>query len=294
MARIGFIGLGNMGGPMAGRIQQAGHELIVNDLHRSAAAELERNGATWRATPREIADSADLVLVSLPLPSVVNRVALGEDGIVHGARAKLYVDLSTTGPRTATAVDRGLGTAGIRVIDCPVSGGTAGARDGTLTLMVAGQSSAVAEAAPVLECLGRIFQVGDRVGQGQTMKVLNNLLAATSLASTAEVLALGAKAGLEPAGMLDIVNAGTGRNFMTENWFRQAVADREFAAGMNCELMFKDVGLGLEVADMQQVPQWIGIAVRQLWSIAAARHPERDFMSIIDVAESFAGVSIRS
>ena len=293
MARIGFIGLGSMGRPMAARIQQAGHELIVNDLHRNAAAELERNGATWRATPREIADGADLVLVSLPLPSVVNRVALGEDGIVHGARAKLYVDLSTTGPRTAAAVDRGLGTAGIRVIDCPVSGGTAGARDGTLTLMVAGQSSAVAEAAPVLECLGRIFQVGERVGQGQTMKVLNNLLAATSLASTAEVLALGAKAGLEPAGMLDIVNAGTGRNFMTENWFRQAVADREFAAGMNCELMFKDVGLGLEVADVQQVPQWIGIAVRQLWSIAAARHPERDFMSIIDVAESFAGVSIR-
>jgi 3-hydroxyisobutyrate dehydrogenase-like beta-hydroxyacid dehydrogenase len=287
--RIGFIGLGKMGGPMARRLAAAGHRLVVCDADAASIRGFAGQGHEVAATAQAVADRCEIVFASLPTPEVVREVALGPASVARGSAARLFIDVSTTGPKVAIEAAEGLRACGIAMLDSPVSGGIQGAEKGSLALMVSGPAEAVERARPALECLGRIFVVGAQPGQGQTLKVLNNLLAATSLAATAEILALGAKAGLDPALMLGIVNAGTGRNFMTENWFPKAVDDPEFAAGMNCRLMFKDVRLGLEVADLHQVPLWVGVAVRQLWAIAAAETPAADFMRILQAAERSAG-----
>ena len=289
---IGFIGLGNMGGPMARRLADAGHPLVVCDPSAGATEWFASHGHAVAETPRSVADRCEIVFASLPTPGVVREVALGADGVVQGSRIKLFIDTSTTGPDVAEEVHAALAARGVETLDSPVSGGIAGAQSGKLTLMVSGSAASIDRARTLFEVLGRIFVVGDAAGQGQTMKVLNNLLAATSLAATAEILALGVKAGLAPQTMLGIVNAGTGRNFMTENLFPKAVEDPEFAGGMNCRLMFKDVRLGLDVADKHQVPLWVGVAVRQLWSIAAAQTPAGDFMRILQLAEASAGVRV--
>ena len=289
---IGFIGLGAMGGPMARRLAEAGHSLVVCDASAGATGWFAAHGHTVAASPRAVADSCEILFASLPTPAVVREVALGADGVVHGSRIALFIDMSTTGLDVAEEVHAALASCSVDALDSPVSGGIAGAQNGKLTLMVSGSAASIERARAPLECMGRIFVIGDRAGQGQTMKVLNNLLAATSLAATAETLALGVKAGLDPQTMLGIFNAGTGRNFMTENLFPKAVDDPGFAGGMNCKLMFKDVRLGLEVADRHQAPLWVGVAVRQLWSIAAAQTPTDDFMRILQLAEKGAGVRV--
>lgn len=288
---VGFIGLGSMGAPMARRLAGAGHRLVVCDSSHEAARAFGKQGHEVVAAPREVARRCATVFASLPTPSVVRQIALGPDGVIHGERIRIFVDLSTTGPEVEIEVARALAKESIVMVDAPVSGGISGAEKGTLALMVSGTAEPIESVRPLLECMGRIFLVGTRAGEGQTMKVLNNLLAATSLAATAEVLALGQKAGLSAETMLSIINAGTGRNFATENFFPKAFADPAYAAGMNCKLMFKDVRLGLEVADLHEAPLWVGVAVRQLWGLAAAQTPMQDFMRITELAKRNANVS---
>ena len=181
--RVGFVGLGAVGGPMARRLVQAGHPLSVYDTAPPAAIALGEAGAEVCESARTVADVAELVLVSLPSPQVVLEVARE---LAAGSALRVYVDLSTTGPKVAEEVAELLGAAGVGVVDAPVSGGTAGAESGQLTVMVAGAPRSIAIARPVLELLGsRIFVVGDRPGQGQAVKVINNLMSACSVAITA-------------------------------------------------------------------------------------------------------------
>lgn len=288
MAVLGFIGVGNMGLPMARRLKEAGHDLVVHDLLPEKTAGFE---AVARS-PREVADRTDIVLLSLPVPQAVRAVVSGPDGLAQGARTKLVADLSTTGPDTAVEAARVLAGRGIGFVDAPVSGGVGGAERGTLAVMVSGPSAQCELLRPILSVIGQIFVVGDAPGQGQVMKLLNNLLSATAMAATTEVMILGAKAGLDARTMLDVLNAGSGRNTATTDKFPRSVLDRSFSFGFRGVLLHKDVRLCRDLAEAMGTPFRIGAAVEAVWSQAAERLGDGDFTRIVEVLEDGTGVQI--
>lgn len=291
MSRIGFIGLGNMGHPMATRLRAAGHELVVQDMRFEHAARFA--GAEAVRTPKDVADHADIVLLSLPTPGAVRSVALDDDGLVRGARAKLVIDLSTTGPTLAAELAEALGRRGVQFMDAPVSGGVTGAEKGTLAIMASGPKDAFERAQPFLSAFGRLFYVGEKPGQGQAMKLLNNLLSATAMAVTTEAVVLGVKAGLDAKVMLDVFNAGSGRNTATTDKFPRSVLDRSFNFGFRAVLLHKDVRLCKEFADALGVAFPVGKAVAEVWERAAKELGDGDFTRIVELAERSAGVTVK-
>ena len=282
-----------MGGPMARRLVHAGHHLSVFDTAPAAVAALAEAGAEVCESARAVADAAELVLVSLPSPQVVSDVARQ---LASGSALRVYVDLSTTGPELAEEVAEMLGTAGVGVVDAPVSGGTAGAESGRLTVMVAGAPEHIAIARGVLELLGsRIFVVGERPGQGQVVKVINNLMSACSVAITAEATSLGVKAGLDPATLLEVVAASSGSNTAAAQKFPAYVLTRTFDQGFRLNLMAKDVRLCLSEARRLGVPMVLGATVEQLWNLGDATFPDdADFIEIVRMFEEWANVTIES
>jgi len=293
--RLGFIGTGNMGLPMALRLIDRGYGLAVFDIREDAVAPLIARGARAAKSPADVASEVQTVLVSLPTPDVVQEVALGSNGIAKGSAVRVYVDLSTTGPQVAELVANVLGEKGVSVLDAPVSGGVKGAEKGTLTVMVSGAMSVFEGVNPVLESIGEnLIYVGERPGLAQIMKLVNNLLNATALAASSEAFVLGVKAGLDPEIMLRVINASTGRNSATEDKFPRSILPRTFDWGFKTDLIYKDLKLCLEQAETLGVPMWVGNAVRQLWAYAVGQGGgPRDFTTIIQYIESWAGVEVR-
>ena len=193
--KLGFVGIGRMGAQMAGRLAAAGYELIVFDTSAEAMNAFAAAGAQTAASPAEVATRAEIVLLSLPTPEIVEAVAFGKDGLAAGKGARIVVDLSTTGPRVARKLAAGLREKGVTPVDCPVSGGVGGAKAGTLALVAAVQPQAFTELEPILKNLGKTFYVGAEPGMGQMVKVINNLMSVTSLAIASECLVLGARRG---------------------------------------------------------------------------------------------------
>ncbi|HUT49742.1 MAG TPA: NAD(P)-dependent oxidoreductase [Alphaproteobacteria bacterium] len=291
---IGFVGLGNMGRPMASRLVDAGHDLVVFDTAADRVAHFVERGATAATDLVDVANQVETVFMSLPVPEVVRTVAIGANGLVHGSKMKLCIDLSTTGSRVARIVGEGLNAAGRLMLDSPVSGGTAGAAAGTLAVMVSGPRAEYAKLKPVLDVIGNVFFVGEKQGLGQTMKLINNVLSATAMAMTSEALVLGAKAGLEPETMLDVVNAGSGQNTATTDKFPNRILPRKFDSGFSTGLMHKDVALFLEEAALFGVPTWVGHAVEQMWQFALMQDgPDADFTTIVKHAEGWAGAELK-
>ena len=278
---------------MTRRLIEAGHQMSVYDAAPAAVSRLVEAGADACDSAHAVADAAELVLVSLPSPGVVSDVARQ---LAAGSALRVYVDLSTTGPQVAEEVAALLGTAGVGVVDAPVSGGKAGAESGGLTVMVAGAPENIAIARPVLELLGsRIFVVGDRPGQGQAVKVINNLMSACSVAITAEAASLGVKAGLDPATLLEVVAASSGSNTAAAQKFPAYVLTRTFHQGFRLHLMAKDVRLCLSEARRHDVPMLLGATVEQLWSLADATFPDdADFIEIVRMFEEWSNVRIES
>ena len=228
---IGFVGLGNMGFPMARRLLGAGYQVLVCDKRDEVVAAAVAAGAQAMASPKEIAGHTETVLASLPSLQASIDVATGPDGVVHGDRVRRYVDLSTVGSRTARQVADALAARDIAVFDSPVSGGVAGAEKGTLAVMVSGPRPHFDEIRPVLEAIGRPIFVSEKPGAAQTMKLVNNMLAATALAMTAEAVVMGVKAGLDPEVMIDVLNAGSGGTHASRDKFPRAVLPRTFDYG---------------------------------------------------------------
>ena len=292
--RLGLIGSGNMGLPMALRLIDRGFGLTVFDIREEATHPLVTLGARAVNSPAEVASEVETVLVSLPTPDIIAEVALGPHGIAEGSAVRAYVDLSTTGLKVAEMVADGLEEKGISVLDAPVSGGVLGAQKGTLTVMASGPTSLFERVKPILEVIGKnVIYVGQRPGLGQMMKLVNNLLSATAMAASSEAFVLGTKAGLDPEIMLKVINASTGRNTATEDKFPKSILPRTFDYGFKTELMYKDVKLCLEQAETLGVPMWVGNAVRQLWGYAMSQGGgPRDFTTIIQYIESWAGVEV--
>jgi len=293
--QLGIVGVGNMGGPMANRLIDAGHRVTVYDIREEVMAPLIARGAERATSSRAVADATDIVFFSLPAPDDVRGEALGSSGVVAGKRAKIFVDLSTTGPRTTAQVVAGLAAKGIATVDAPVSGGVAGAVKGTLAVMASGPRALVTRLEPILGIFGKVFFIGEQPGMGQVMKLANNLLSATAMAVTAEAMVMGVKAGLDPKLMLDVINSGTGRNTATETKFPQQILPRRFAQGFATGLMYKDVRLCLEEAEALQVPMQVGNAVRNLWRLAdSVRGSQSDFTEIVRCLEDQVGVEVGS
>ena len=291
---LGFVGIGRMGAPMVNRLLQAGYDLAIYDTNPQATAALAAQGARVATSPREVADAARLVLMSLPTPQIVTEVGLGADGLVHGAAVKTVIDLSTSGPHAAEQLAEALRARGIAVIDCPVSGGVAGAQRGTLSLMVAGAAEHYQAVQPVLELLGRPMYVGERPGMAQAMKVINNLVSVTALAITSETLVMGVKAGLDPDTIVQVINAGSGRSNASEDKIPKYVLSRKFDFGFALGLSAKDVRLCLEESERLGVPLRVGDAVRQLLNAARDKFGEQaDMTEIIRYVEADAGVEVR-
>jgi 3-hydroxyisobutyrate dehydrogenase-like beta-hydroxyacid dehydrogenase len=291
---LGFVGVGKMGSPMATRLLEAGYTLCVFDPSAAAVEKMSARGATRAASPAEVASIAGIVFMCLPTPDVVRSVALGEQGVVHGSAIRTLVDLGTTGPVTERDLGRGLSEHGVTLVDSPVTGGIAGAIAGTLAVMVACPKETLAEVEPILKNLGRVIYTGEAPGLAQTAKLANNLLSAAALAISAEAMAMGVKAGLDPQILLDIINAGSGRNSATEDKFPRAILPGTFDFGMATELFCKDVRLCVDEAESLGVPMIVGSAVRQMFDVTKARFgPSSDFTCIAKVIEEWAGVEIR-
>ena len=291
---VGFIGLGNMGRPMASRLADAGYSLTVCDLRPESVAALTARGARAAASPAAVASAVDTVLLSLPDPAIVREVALDANGIIAGSKVKTVVDLSTTGARVAQEIAVALAAKGIAAVDSPVSGGVAGAIQGTLAVMVACPRAMFGGLEPMLKTIGRVFFVGERPGMGQTMKLANNLLSATALAATSEAIVLGVKSGLDAATMIDVINAGSGRNSASQDKFPKAILPRTFDFGFTTGLMYKDLKLCLEEADAAGVPMSVAKAVAELWHRALVEiGAGQDFTTIVQLVERSAGVEVK-
>jgi 3-hydroxyisobutyrate dehydrogenase-like beta-hydroxyacid dehydrogenase len=291
---IGLVGLGSMGGPIGEALLDAGHRLVVCDARPAAAEPLAARGADVRSRPLQVADAAETVFVSLPTPDVVRAVVCGEDGLVSGSAMRTFVDLSTTGQSTAAELAAALAAADVDYLDAPVSGGVAGARARTLAVMASGEEAVFVRVRPLLETFARsVFHVGAAPGQGQLVKLLNNLLSATALAITCEATTFAVRSGLDPATVLEVFNAGTGRNTATADKFPKHVLTRGFGSGFRLDLMAKDVELCLSEARSRHVAMPVGGLVQQLWTLAADQADgDADHTEIVRLFEGWAGVTV--
>ena len=293
--RLGFIGLGSMGSAMVERLLAAGYPVTVFDTSRAVVDAAVGPGAQAAADVGEVCRASDIVLMSLPNPDIVRRVALGPDGVADAGGARVLIDLSTTGPKVSAEVAEALAGVGIAFVDAPVSGGRNGVLKGTLAIMAACSESAWDESGPVLEALGKVFRVGAEPGQAQMMKLVNNLLSVVALAATAEGMSMGVKAGLDPQVMLDVINASSGRNSATTDKFPRAVLTGGFDFGFATGLSLKDVRLGLEAAEALGVPTMVCSTARTMLGITQAEFgPDSDFTAIAKVVEQWAGVEVRA
>ena len=291
MSECGFIGLGRMGGAMARRLLEAGHQVIVYDPSAAAAAALSASGAQVATSARAVADAAPIVFLSLPTPQIVLEVVLGAQGIREGKRLEVCVDLSTSGPDAAAKLAAGLGERHIASMEAPVSGGIKGAREGTLSLMVAGPEAAWEQIQPLLKVFGKPFFMGVNPGAGQTMKLVNNLLGACAIAITAEGMTLGIKAGLDPARMIEVLNVSTGRSSATQDKWPRSVLPRTFDFGFASGLCLKDVRLCLGAAESLGVPLGVGSAVCDLLQrTVSSLGADSDFTAMAKIVESDSGL----
>lgn len=292
--KLGFIGLGMMGGPMASNLIKAGHPLVVCDVVNEAAERLVALGAERAANPKEVADQVETVLVSLPTPDVVKAVATGPDGLCEGSKIKRYIDLSTSGAIIASENAEALGKSGVRCLDCPVSGGERGAQAGTLALMLSGPEDLFEDCKDILSHIGSApFYVGPEPGMAQTAKVANNFLSAVANIATAEAMVMGTKAGIDPETLLEIFNRSSGMNRATEDKYPTFVIPRNFKS-MRTILIHKDVNLCVEQAAAMGVPMWLGSQVRQFLQFALTQgQADEPSIGLIRLIEKWAGVEVK-
>ena len=292
---LGFVGVGRMGGPMASRLLDAGHSLCVFDTSSAACDALANRGAEVCGSACEVADKVETVLLSLPTPDIVKAVVLGDDGIAHGGRVGTIVDLSTTGPSVAAEIGAAVIASGRTWVDSPVSGGVGGATKGTLGVMVSCPEATFPALEPILKNFGKVFYTGDKPGLAQTAKLCNNMLSIAGLVVTAETLAMGTKAGLDPKVLLDIINVSSGRNTATMDKFPRAVLPRTFDYAFSTGLAYKDVRLYVDEAEAIGVPMLVGAAVSQMMAVTNAKYgADSDFTVVAKLLEEWAGVEIKS
>jgi 3-hydroxyisobutyrate dehydrogenase-like beta-hydroxyacid dehydrogenase len=291
---IGFIGIGQMGKHMSNRILEAGHSLIVHDLKKEAAMPLVKKGARWVDTPREVAESCQVVFSSLPTPQSVEEVIYGHNGLKTGWKTgDIYVDMSTNSPSIIRKIAADAVTMGVTVLDAPVSGGTKGAEAGTLTIMVGGDPDSAKKIEGILQTMGqKIFLVGE-AGCGNVAKLVNNLISLACNSISAEGFVLGVKGGIHPQVLWDIISASTGNNWCMQQ-YPNTTFKGNFEPGFKVGLAYKDIGLALDLGKEYAVPLPIGLAVQKdLNDTMMAGLADKGVDAVILPLEKATGVMVR-
>lgn len=295
MLRVGFIGLGAMGLPMARNIMKAGFPLTVWARRPEAAASIREGGASWVDSPAALARDADIIILMVTNSPDVEALVTGTDGILETAREGLIiVDMSTISPTVSREMAARCGDRGIYFLDAPVSGGTQGAQAGTLSIMAGGDTEAFERARPVLDAMGgKIFHVGPS-GAGEVIKLANNILVGAIAAATAEALVLGVKAGADLEAMVEVIGASTGASWQLANQFPLRAFNGEFRPGFMTDLLAKDLELALALGAEQHTPLIMTAVARQLYSGAqSAGYGRDDYTSVLRVLEDAVGVAVR-
>jgi 3-hydroxyisobutyrate dehydrogenase len=287
--KIGLIGLGNIGVHFGTRLLAAGHQLLVHDRNDAMQKRLVDKGAVGVASAKELASQVEIVLLCLPMPRIVADVAAE---VAQGTAVRIVVDLSTTGPSVTKEIEAMLTARGISMVGAPVSGGTVAAEKGTLAVMPAGPEETYKEIEPLLRDLGKnIFYLGADPSLGQTMKIINNTLYATSMVASCEALVYGVKAGLDSKTMLDVINVSSGRSFATLERIPQCALDRSFPVRFTTELLHKDVKMCIDEAEKLGAPMLVSPAARQFLAFAMTQgDAQQDNVFPIRHFEQWAGV----
>jgi 3-hydroxyisobutyrate dehydrogenase len=294
--RIGFIGMGVMGAPMAGNLAAAGYRVTVfdQDPARARAAALADSGIEVAAGKRALAAAADLVITMLPDGEAVHQVVTGEDGIGDAMPAgSLLLDTSSSEPWLTRRTAQILAERGVAMVDAPVSGAQWGAQAAELVFMVGGSVQDVARVRLLLEEMGRAIHHVGPLGAGHTMKCINNMITAMTFVATAEGLAVGKRAGLDPVAMNEVLNESTGGSWLTRNHFAQRVFTRSFDDPFKLELMLKDVGIAMGLAQEQGLPLPLSAVGQQLYRAAArAAGPGASVSEMVRWIEQVTGTAL--
>lgn len=286
--RVGVLGLGLMGAGMAAQIHAAGIPLVVFDISDERRARFRELGVDIASSARDLADRAEIVVSCLPSIEVSKQVSCGPGGVVEGRAAKIYVETGTVGTAAIIEIAEALSRAGIATIDAPVSGGQAGAEKGALSSIVAGAPEAVARFRPVVDAYSsHVFVVSDRPGPAQTAKLVNNMLSITGMIAAFEGMVMGARAGLDPQTMLDIINVSTGRNSATLEKIPQRILPRKF--GGHIQTGVKDLGLYISESAELGVPVWMAPRALEVFRESIDHGFDKETMRIIQYMEGLAG-----
>ena len=290
----GFLGVGNMGQPMAHKLLDGGHALAVYDISEAAMRPLLERQARRATSPQDLADRCEIVFVSLPTLAAFREVAFGAAGLAQGKAIKLLVNTCTIGVPFVHEIEQAMAAQGVTVVDCPISGGPPGARAGTLSVMVSGDPAAIERIRPMISLWGRTLTVaGDKPGAAQVLKLTNNILSAVALAATAEAFVMGAKGGLDPEVMLAAVNAGSGRNSATQDKFPRSVLTRGFDYGAEMHILMKDIDLAIAQGEALGVPMWVCQAARLVFKHAMHKGAAtEDITAIVRYVERDAGFEL--
>ena len=284
-ARYGYVGIGNMGGPMAANLARTGSEVIIGDLNTASVEAFTTEHETARPANglAAVGQDAEAVFTCLPNGKIVREAVLGEGGVAEGmAEGSVLVDMSSSSPMGTIELGKELADRGIRMVDAPVSGGVPRAIEGTIAIMVGGAKEDIQKVRPALDAMGgQIFETGD-LGSAHAMKAINNVLSATNFVVGVEALVIGKKFGLDPENMVDILNFSSGKNSATEGKLKQYVLSRGFDSGFSMDLMIKDVATALDLAHEMGVPWMIGGTVYEMYQ--AARNHMIDNVDNSDIA----------
>lgn len=289
---LGFVGLGRMGSGMVRHLQKSGLPVWVYDANPAVAATIE--GAHVASSLRELGETADTVFLSLPDASIVKAVLFGADGLLSGAhKVRVVADFSTIGPNASIEIAETLSSLNVEWLEAPVSGGPKGAANGTLAVMLSGRKDVLEKMLPLVERIGKVFIAGETFGAAQTAKLANNMLSSAAIVLTSEVMAMGAKAGVDANVLLDIINAGSGRNSATVDKFPRAVVTRTFDYGFATGLAYKDIRLCVDESQALGAPMVLGALVCQMLAATNAKYgPNSDFTEVARIYEDWAGVEI--
>ena len=294
--RIGFIGIGVMGAPMSGHLSKAGYSLTICDTNRQAAEKVasKYENIQIAETPKAIAEVSDIVITMLPSGKYVRDVALGESGLIEGFQAgAVLLDTSSCEPWMTVETGKALSHKGVDMVDSPVSGAQLGAESASLVFMVGGEKGPVSRVTPLLEIMGKQkFHLGP-LGSGHTMKCVNNLITSMTFMATIEGLIIGKQFDLDPEVMTDVLNSSTGMSWISRTHIKQRIISRKFDDAFKLELMVKDIGIAMELANTKGLPLPLSALGQHLWK--AADHNAEDGSSISNMArwvEQMTGIMI--
>ncbi len=287
--KVGFIGLGIMGGPMAENLIEEGYELVLYNRTREKAENLAGDGATVAESPKEVAEKSDIIITMLPDSPQVEEVLAGEDGVFEGVReGALVVDMSTISPVVTRQLAERAAERGASMLDAPVSGGDVGARQGTLSIMAGGGEEDFGRARPLFEVMGRTITHVGPIGAGQTAKACNQIIVALNIEALSEALVLGSKAGVDPAKILDALSGGLAGSAVMEAK-REKMLGHDFDPGFRVELHHKDLGIALAAGREYGVPLPVtAILDQMLDSLQAKGRGDRDHSALLTLIEDLA------